>query len=72
VALLERVPDWRALLDGGLDERYRKTIRSRERTGYALGSAAFLDHLAATLGRPVAPKPRGRPRREKNRDSIQL
>jgi putative transposase len=71
-ALLERIPDWRALLDGGLDDRLRKTIRSRERTGYALGSPAFLDRLAATLGRPVAPRPPGRPRREKNGDSIQL
>jgi putative transposase len=69
-ALLERVPNWRELLDGGLEEPLRKTIRGRERTGHALGSAAFLDRLAATLGRSVAPGPRGRPRREKNGDSI--
>jgi putative transposase len=70
-ALLERVTDWRVLLDGGLEERELKMIRSRERTGYALGSPTFLDRLADTLGRPVAPRPRGRPRR-KNGDSIQL
>lgn len=60
-ALLERIPDWRALLEGGLDERSLAAIRGRERTGYALGSAAFLDALKARLGREVGPRPRGRP-----------
>jgi putative transposase len=60
-ALLERIADWRALLDGGLDQSALDTIRSRERTGYALGGAAFLKALESRLGRPVAPAPRGRP-----------
>ncbi len=62
-ALLERIPEWRALLEGGLDERSLAVIRGRERTGYALGGAAFLESLKARLGREVGPRPRGRPRR---------
>src|SRR5688572_16527883 len=60
-ALLERIADWRALLDGGLDERSLDAIRGRERTGYALGGAAFLEALESRLGRAVGPAPRGRP-----------
>jgi putative transposase len=60
-ALLERIPDWRSLLDGGLAESALRAIRSRERTGYALGSAAFLQALESRLGRAVGPVPPGRP-----------
>lgn len=60
-ALLERIPDWRTLLEGGLDESSLEAIRSRERTGYALGGAAFLNALESRLGRAVGPAPRGRP-----------
>jgi putative transposase len=58
-----RAPDWRGLLDLGLDEGERDRIRAAERTGWPLGSAAFLQALAAALGRSAAPRPRGRPRR---------
>jgi len=61
--LNERVPDWRALLDSGLPDSARDSIRARERSGHPLGGPAFLDRLAAQLGRAVAPRPRGRPRR---------
>jgi putative transposase len=61
--LLERVPDWRALLDGGLEEGRRDTIRARERTGHPLGGEAFLDRLSAIVGREVRPRRRGRPAR---------
>ncbi|HEX8572787.1 MAG TPA: transposase [Allosphingosinicella sp.] len=60
-ALLERIPHWRGLLDGGLDDAALAAIRARERTGHALGSAAFLESVKARLGREVAPRPRGRP-----------
>ena len=59
--LLERIGDWRALLDGGLAAGARDAIRARERTGYALGSDAFLERLGADTGRSVKPRPRGRP-----------
>jgi putative transposase len=62
-ALLERIPDWRTLLDGALDTFSLDAIRSRERTGYALGGPAFLEELESRLGRRVGPGPRGRPPR---------
>lgn len=61
--LLDRVGNWRALLDGGLEPAARDAIRAGERTGHALGSDAYLDRLAATTGRDPRPRPRGRPRR---------
>jgi putative transposase len=60
--LLERVEDWRGWLDAGLDDSARDAIRARERTGYALGSDAFVARLSAAAGRPVGPRARGRPR----------
>ena len=42
----ERVDDWRALLDSGLDEDERKRIRAGERSGQPLGDARFLARLA--------------------------
>lgn len=62
-AMRRRVEDWRALLEAGLDEDDRDKIRASERSGYPLGASAFQQELAAALGRPVAPRPRGRPRR---------
>lgn len=59
--LLDRVNDWAALLDTGLEEAERDAIRRRERSGHALGGTPFLDALTATLGRSVTPRPRGRP-----------
>jgi putative transposase len=58
-----RVADWRGLLDAGLDEGERDRIEAAERSGWPLGGAAFRQGLEAALGRPVAPRPRGRPRR---------
>lgn len=62
-AMRSRVPDWRTLLDAGQSEGERALIRAAERSGWPLGSAVFRAELAAALGRPVAPRPRGRPRR---------
>lgn len=63
----ERIDDWCALLDSGLDERRLNEIRAAERSGRPLGGPAFVGRLAAALGREVAWRPRGRPR--KNGDS---
>ncbi|HEV2746101.1 MAG TPA: hypothetical protein VGW34_02240 [Allosphingosinicella sp.] len=60
--LLDRVADWRTLLEGGLEESRRAAIRAREGTGHALGSEAFLGRLGEALGRDVRPRPRGRPK----------
>jgi putative transposase len=61
-SLIERVPDWRALLDGGLEEERCKVIRAREWTGHPMGGEAFLDRLSILVGRDVRPRPRGRPK----------
>ena len=61
VPLLERWPDWRTVLDGGLDEESLKAIRARERTGHPLGSAAFLAGLAGAGTGRLEPRRRGRP-----------
>lgn len=60
----QRVEDWQRLLESGLDDGERDAIRSAEQSGRPLGSTAFLQELAVAVGRPVAPRPRGRPRRE--------
>jgi len=65
--LLDRVPDWSALLDSGLAGSEGEAIRAR--SGRALGSAAFLQRLSTVLGRGVEPRPPGRPR-TKTGDSI--
>jgi putative transposase len=59
--LIDRNPDWTGLLDSGLAADQHQAIRARERTGYALGGERFLERLAAGAGRPVTPRPRGRP-----------
>ena len=58
--LLELAGDWRALLDGGLDEAALAAIRAHERTGRPLGSEAFLDGLEARLGRILKKQRAGR------------
>jgi putative transposase len=63
--LLDRAPDWRGLLDSGLETEAREAIRARERTGHALGDDGFLARMAAAVGREVKPRPRGRPPRQK-------
>ena len=61
--LLERWPDWRAMLDSGLAEDERTAIRLRERSGHPLGDESFIASLAAATDRPLAPGSRGRPRK---------
>ena len=58
-ALLDRMPDWRTFLAGGLDETVMEAIRSHGRTGHPLGSAEFFDKLEAILGRNVRPHNQG-------------
>jgi putative transposase len=61
--LLKRFPDWRAYLKGGLTEAEIDALRSHSRTGRPLGSPAFLRRLERKLDRPLAARPRGRPRK---------
>lgn len=62
-ALLERWPDWQAVLDGGLDPGLRDAIRAREHSGRPLGEAGFLAALADSGRGPVLPKRVRLPRR---------
>ncbi|HYI40849.1 MAG TPA: transposase [Allosphingosinicella sp.] len=62
-ALLGRWPDWRTILDGGLDPAAIEAIRARELDGHPLGDAGFLARLAALTSRPLASRRRGRPRK---------
>lgn len=61
--LLGRWPDWRTVLDGGLEPSALEAIRARELNGHPLGGPDFLAGLAALTSRPVAGRPRGRPRK---------
>jgi putative transposase len=66
--LLDRVPDWAALLAAGLGEAEHEAIRAAERTGRPLGAKPFVARLERRLGRRLArgkpgPKPAGEPER---------
>jgi len=60
-----RVGDWRAwLLDE--DDPAVRLLRDRTRTGRPCGPAEFVARLENLLGRPLAPRKRGRkPKRKK-------
>ena len=60
--LLGQVGDWRAFLDGGLDDATTVTLRRHGRSGHPLGSEEFYKTLEQRLGRAVAPRRPGRPR----------
>ena len=60
----EREAAWRALLQQGVPAAQAATCRSAALGGWAIGSPAFLQTLAADTSRPLAPRPRGRPRRQ--------
>jgi putative transposase len=64
VGLGRHVPDWRAMLERGLEaadeaERIERAIRS----GRPLGASAWLEELAGRFGLAPHPPSRGRPRR---------
>ncbi|WP_394731067.1 transposase [Altererythrobacter sp. GH1-8] len=57
--VLERVPDFAALLASGEDEEATRALRQSETTGRPLGSSAFLERVEAVLGRDPRPAKRG-------------
>ncbi len=59
----ERITDWRGLLDSGLGDAERGSIRAGEKNGRPLGSPAFLDRLGVIVGRDLRPRRPGRPRK---------
>ena len=60
--LAERVGDWRAFLEQSLEEVALDRLRRHGMNGRALGGAAFMAEWEAKLGRPLGPRPRGRPK----------
>lgn len=58
--MLARVPDWAALLRGNDDPDIAETLERHQRTGRPLGDEKFLASAERKLGRPLAPKKRGR------------
>ena len=61
--LLDRVPDWRGFLGGGIDEATLEAIRGHERSGHPLGGEAFFKKLESIVGRPGTPRHPGRPQK---------
>ncbi len=59
----EREAAYAALLDRGLPPAEAARIEHAAANGWALGDAAFQLQMAEQAGRPVRPRPRGRPRR---------
>jgi putative transposase len=59
----EREAAWAALLARGLPPAQAQALRGATLGGWPWGSAAFVQALAEQVARPVAPRPRGRPRR---------
>ena len=61
--LLERWPDWRAVLEAGETRRRLAAIRSSERSGRPLGSRSFLERVGRETGLPLLAARRGRVRK---------
>ena len=57
--VLDRVPNFAALLASGEDQELSDALRRSESVGRPLGSSAFLDRVEAMLGRDPAPRKRG-------------
>lgn len=57
--VLERFPDFAALLSAGEEEEKLQAIRKAETTGRPLGSGSWLEDMEALIGRALAPQKRG-------------
>ncbi len=57
----ERIDDWRAFLDAGLEADAYSALRDAERSGRSLGSDTFRAQIAEASGRDLSVRPRGRP-----------
>ena len=57
--VLDRYPDFAALLSSGEDEEGREKIRKAETIGRPIGSSDWLEDQEKSLGRTLCPKKRG-------------
>ena len=58
-----RRQEYRGLFRAVLAEEFLDAVRAATNGGWALGDARFKRQIAKALGRPVAPLPKGRPRK---------
>lgn len=59
----EREANYRSMAECGLTAEKIEAIEAALRGGWPLGSSVFIERLMPAAGRPVRPRPRGRPRR---------
>ena len=59
--MLAMVADWGALLNSGLGEEELGDLRDHGRTGFPLGSSAFVERLEQSARRVLRPRKPGRP-----------
>ena len=68
-ALLERLPEWAAFLEAGIEPAPSylsgiKRLETHARTDRPRGTSDWLEALEKRLGRALRPRPPGRPRKE--------
>ena len=68
----ERASAYRALFRAALAEDFIADLRATTNGGWALGGTRFQRQIAKSLGRRVAPLPRGRPARCKTKAQLNL
>jgi putative transposase len=61
-AFLDRIPDWAAYLETGLNPQIEARIGLFDGPGYPMGEAGWLCELEQRLGQSLRAAPRGRPR----------
>ena len=57
--LLDRVGDWAAFMEGGIEDAMMTRLEMHMQTGRPLGSDAWVEALENRLGRPLRPRKRG-------------
>lgn len=63
IPLLHAVPDWRGWLREPENNTTLALLRNRTRDGMPCGDDAFVERIAGMVGRPLAKRPQGRPRK---------
>lgn len=60
----EREAAWREVLDVRLSQAQKARLQGAVMRGWAIGSVPFIESASRRMGRTLAPRPRGRPRRD--------
>ncbi|MCW7539053.1 transposase [Aquabacterium sp. A7-Y] len=59
----DREARYRGLVEHGLSQQQVRQIEDASWKGWALGSGAFIERIGQLVDRPLAPRPRGRPKK---------